>query len=450
VSGSFFKSHLGRLRTLSPSDSLETILSHLSQRVLDVIPDVHYTGRLARLLDTFLAWEIQPLCLTPMAYQWCSAISENIERFGRDGIDPGGLPPSHGGGVSLHLPRQGDSNPYAALLFTTLAIGFRQIDLNCISSDIRLTHTRYHEMMFESAFASEDDDVIADVVSVWVVDPLVTPSGSCTRRLVKLTERERPFSPRLRRMIVCAIQGHWPMELEAAGLELVLLLNRLEVDVEDVGDTVSRLYWVSLLAGVLRSSVGWEHLSSRYWLLLGKLVSMGARPPPRSHGSDMEIMRSLEDAEDWEKLEVWLLTVWGSWYTGDAVPMEDVERATIKLFLQQPTSVPRFEDLCSNTPATYPSLFHLYGDKFRWICDKTQAEQLCSEPPPVSLYSVHNFFPGDRIRLPRSPRRKTQFPERSSGHNRTPGWEAGAEIRCAVLKHPLGNEIHGGMTGLTR
>ena len=364
---------------------------------MDVIPDVHYAGRLARLLDTFLGWESRPLCLTPMAYQWCSAISENVERFERDRIDPGSTPPSNDGGVGLNLPGRADHNPYTALFFTALAVGFRQIDLNCISSGIHLTHTRYHDMMFKNAFATEDDDVIADVVSVWVVDPLVTPSGSCTRHLVKLTERERPFSQRLRRMIVLAIQGHWPMELEAAGLELILLLNHLEVDVEDVDDIVGKLYWVSLLAGVLRSPAGRECLSPRYWLLLGKLISMGARLPQRSHGLDMEIMRSLEDAEDWEKLEAWLLTVWGSWYTDDAVPMEDVERATIKLFLQRPTSIPGFEDLCANTPATYPSLFRLYGDQFRRICDKTQAEQLCSEPPPISLYSILNFSPDDRI-----------------------------------------------------
>ena len=384
MSGGFIQPRLGRLKILFPSDSLGAILSHLSRRILDVIPDVHYTGRLTRLLDTFLAWENRPPCLTPMVYQWCSAISENIKRFKQDGIGPRSPQTSPDGSMGLHLPRQGDSNPYVALLFPALAVAFRQIDPNHISSDIRLTHTRYHEMMFENTFASDDDGVIADVVSIWVVDPLVTPSGPCTLHLIKLTERGRPFSPRLRRMIVCALQGRWPIELEAAGVELVLLLNHLEVDVEDMDDMVSKLYWVSLLAGMLRSLEGQKHLSSHYWLFLGKLISMGARPPPQSHDLDMKIMKSLEDVEDWEKLEAWLLAVWGSWYTGGTVPMEDVEQATIKLFLQQPTSVPRFKDLCADTPPAYPSLFHLHGDKLQWICDKMQAEQLCLELPPIS------------------------------------------------------------------
>jgi len=392
VSGGSIQLRLGRFVILFPSDSLGAILSRLSQRILDIIPDACYTGRLARLLDTFLVWENRPPCLTPMAYQWYSAIFENIGGFKQDVIGPGSPPTSHDG---LHLPGRGDSKPYATLLFPALAVGFRQIDTNCISSGIRLTHTHYHEMMLENAFASDDDDVIADIVSVWAVDPLVTPSGSCVRNLIKLTERERPFSPRLRQMIVCAIQGRWPMELEAAGVELVLLLNHLEVDVEDMDDTVSKLYWVSLLAGVLRSPEGQEHLSSRYWLFLGKLISMGARPPPQSHELDMKIMKGLEDAEDWEKLEAWLLTVWGSWYTGGTVPMEDVERATIKLFLQQPTSVPRFKDLCANTPPAYPSLFCLHGDQFQQICDKMQAEQLCLESTPVSPWLCPEFLPGN-------------------------------------------------------
>ena len=321
--------------------------------------------------------------LTPMAHQWCSVISENIRRFERGGVASESPPRSHYGGVELCSTRRGDvNNPYVSLLPTALAVGFRQIGLDHISSKIPPTHTTHHEPMFDNVFASEDDDVVADAVSVWVVDPLVTPSGSCARRLAKLAERGRPFSPRLRGTIVQATQRCWLVELEAAGLELVLLLNHLKVDVDDVDDMVSKLYWVTLLTGILRSLVGREHLSSHYWLLLGNLVSMGARVPPSSPGLDMEIMRSLEDTEDWEKLEMWLLTVWGSWYTGGTVPMQDVERATLTLFFQRLTAIQRFENLHEKkTPATYAHLFRLYGDQFRRICDRARAEQPDSEPP---------------------------------------------------------------------
>lgn len=366
-----------------------SILTHLSQRVLEVIPDIRYTGRLGRLLDTLLTWENRPVCLTPIAYQWCSAISESIGRSEQDGSNPGKPPRSHYDVVGPRpSPRDGPNpcaDPYRGLLFMALAVGFRQIGPNHISSDIHLTHTRHHESMLDNVFTSEDDDVVADVVSVWIVDPLVTPSGSCTRRLRKLTERTQPFSPRLRRTIVHAIQSHWLVELEADGLEFVLLLNHLEVDVGDVDDVdgaAGKLCWVSLLAGVLRSPAGREHLSSHYWLLLGNLVSMGARLPPSSPGPDIEIMRSLEDTEDWGKLETWLLTIWGSSYTGEAVPMQDVERATFRLFRQRAAAIQRFEDLCGKrTPNIYAHLFRLCGDQFRHICDHARAEQRCPDSP---------------------------------------------------------------------
>lgn len=297
------------------------------------------------------------MSLTPLAYQWCSAISENTRKFERGGIAP------------------------LRLLYTALAVAFRQIGPDHLS-DTRLTHTRHHELMFDNAFASEDDDVIADVVSAWIVDPLITPFGSCTQRLVKFVGRDRPLSQRLRRVIVHSVQRHWPGELNAAGSEFVVLLNHLEVNVEDMDDTVGKLYWVSLLAGVLGSQEGQDRLSCHYWRLLGNLISMGARLPQRVPGSDMDITKSLEDTEEWEKLEMWLLTMWGSWYTRDAIPMQDVERTTLKLFSQRPTALPKFEDLHAQTPATYASLFRLYGDQFKRICDDTRAGRPSLESTP--------------------------------------------------------------------
>ena len=318
-----------------------------------------------------------------MAYQWCSAISENIGRLERNETPSESPSRLRYGGVESRPLRRGDHpSPYITLLFMAFAVGFRQVDPNYISTDIYLVHTRHHESMLDHVFKSEDDDAIADVVSAWVVDPLVSPSGSCARRLIELAERGRPFSPRLRQVIVYAIRGRWPIELKVAGLELVLLLNHLEVSVEDVDDIASKLYWVTLLVGVLRSPVGRESLSSHYWISLGNLISTGARVPTGSPGLDMETMRSLEETEDWEKLEIWLLVVWGSRYTDGAVPMEDVERTTLKLFLQRPIAIQRFKDLYEKeTPATYAHLFRLHGDQFRRIRDRARAERLRSESP---------------------------------------------------------------------
>jgi len=57
-------------------------------------------------------------------------------------------------------------------------------------------------------------------------------------------------------------------------------------------------------------------------------------------------MRSLGDAEDWEKLEVWMLFVWRSTTPGPEVQLEDIGQMTLKLFQRRPSAIPKFEDLC--------------------------------------------------------------------------------------------------------
>jgi hypothetical protein len=96
--------------------------------------------------------------------------------------------------------------------------------------------------------------------------------------------------------------------LEVSGLETIRLLNRLNVDANDM---VDKRVWARLLAGVICLPAGLESLSPHYWCLLDKL-SLGTYfcGTPGLRGA--EVMRSLEEAEDWEKLEVWMAVVWQS------------------------------------------------------------------------------------------------------------------------------------------
>jgi hypothetical protein len=64
------------------SDSLETILTHLSTRVMDVIASGNGPQHLNLLLEFLAAWEKRPVYLTPMVYQWCSAIHETVGILG--------------------------------------------------------------------------------------------------------------------------------------------------------------------------------------------------------------------------------------------------------------------------------------------------------------------------------------------------------------------------------
>ena len=61
----------------------------------------------------------------------------------------------------------------------------------------------------------------------------------------------------------------------------------------------------------------------------------------------MEVMGSLEEAEDWEKLETWMEIVWRCRQTESTKDesMEDVERVTLKSLSRRLSALPSFEDM---------------------------------------------------------------------------------------------------------
>ena len=99
----------------------------------------------------------------------------------------------------------------------------------------------------------------------------------------------------------------------------------------------------------------------------------------------MEVMKSLEEAEDWEKLEVWLEAVWRSLTSGMPTPklMEGVKQVTLKLSLRQPSALQRFKNLCGGR-----ALWKECRDKLQGVCNQALAEQLPSEPPLSPYVSV--------------------------------------------------------------
>ena len=233
--------------------------------------------------------------------------------------------------------------------------------------------------MFEAAFSSGDDKTVANAVCVWIVCGDRTPLGSCVRYLVKHVEKGAPISPRLRQVSIHAIEHTWHSELEVSGPEAVFLLNRLNVDADDM---VERDEWVQLLVSAICLPPGPESLSSHYWCLLDKLplaadflVAAGSRK--------MEVLRSLEEAEDWEKLEVWMVVVWQalSSYNTSSSMMEDIEQATLKLLSQRPSAFPRFKDLC-----LYGFLLHMHKGRLRGVCDQAQAGQSSPESSPPYVF----------------------------------------------------------------
>jgi len=379
---------------LHPSDSLEAILSHLSITVMNGIADGSCLHHLNYLLEFLAAWEKRPAYLTPMAYQWCSAISEAARRFVPDEIPTSlpdqlrvilqyqwrlrpqdGLPntaesgfsqvgshrdPVHLDGTSLHShrhPQRLTPPMYAHLLFITLDIGFRRVTPSRDQSVLHLDHTSHHEWVFETAFSSDDDDVIADAM--------------CARYLAKRVEWDIPFSPRLQLASIHTIERIWRDELRVSGLDTVRWLNHLNIDADDVMDGKG---WARVLVGVIRSPTGLESLSSHHWHLLDKLVASKHFLTLESH--DMEVMGSLEKAEDWEKLEVWMVAMWSGVPTYE--PIEGLEEVTFKLLSRRPSVFPRLEDLCKALTCS-DSDCQAHKDKLQQICDQVGAGQLPSE-----------------------------------------------------------------------
>jgi hypothetical protein len=223
--------------------------------------------------------------------------------------------------------------------------------------------------MFEAAFSTHDDETLADAACAWIAHGAQKPPGSFSRHLTRRLESDAPFSPRLRWMVVREIERNWHGELEAAGLETIRLLNGLEAGIDDVVDEDA---WGSLLVSAICLPSCPEGLSTHNWHVLDGLVSSkwDDRPLPLRN---VEVMRSLEEARDWEKLDVWMRVIWKSRRSPTSAPMEDVERVTLELLSQRPYALQRFEELYEQGLS-----LPLDREALRRICD----EALAKRPPP--------------------------------------------------------------------
>ena len=392
---------------------------------MNVIDDGICLEHLDFLLEFLAAWEKRPVYLTPMAYRWCSTISDAAGRLGV-GEPPVSKPPEQQLQsfphqlrlrISLRLRLRSQDlarlrglseiaeggfsvvgsgcNPvcidntsdhthtcpldlipfhYARLLPVILEIGFRLAGPGHGGSALRTFH---REWTFKGAFTNWDDESIADAATVWIIGGGKTPPGSFVRYFAKRMEKNTPFSPRLRQVAMRVIECFWRSELEASELEIVRLLNRLEVDVDD---TMKKRPWVELLVSVIRLPAGPESLPSHYWRLLVNLAQ-AMRCVVHFTPRDVEVMRLLEEAGDWERLEDWTVVVW--LLSPQDNLMEDVKQVILKLLLQRPSALARFENLC-RTDELYP----WDKVKLRQICDQARAEQPPSESSPPLYVSV--------------------------------------------------------------
>ena len=310
------------LTLLFASNHLEKILSRVSQAFISAIRTSrpHFIFLSLALSDLSMLDE-HPVCLITMTYEWCSLICENYQSLV-------------------------DGN---FLIRYSLQIGFRHLDPQDDKITAELIHTEHHQKLVGIVFGEGrywHDEGIADLLQAWTSrsDPHepYTLLKTCARHLVGL----RSPSIRLRSLVIRAIEPIGYQEFEQVGVgKFLRFLDELRVGVGDMKSSsrftrpnryrVSR--WARILLATIHSPEG-IHLSQPYWEFLTELTIFGRWLPE----SRPQIMTSLEDAREWEKLECWVDIVWMLW-PSEPSGTEELERVTLSLFRQRPSAIPRLE-----------------------------------------------------------------------------------------------------------
>ena len=344
---------------------------------MDAIADGNYSKVLNHLFDFLAAWDSgRPVCLTSMAYSWCSAISEVSRRPGGafiiDNLDP-----------YLQDPN----------FFAPLKVAFRLVGpANNWGKGTHTIHTPHHDRVLKDAFSSDDDEVIADAACAWIVcNP--RPTGSCAHSFTNRVGTPRSFPPRLRQVAIRVIGEVGLTELIGSGEEVVRLLNRLDTC---AGDLHHRGRWLKLLFNVIRSTTD-ETLSSHYWCLLDELASAefslsgsevrDVETTRLLEGAEdweeLEVMRSPKGAKDWEKLEVWMVIVWRILPEPMPGSMGDIGSVTLELLLSRPSALQRFEKLLAD------ALPRKTKAQLGEVLDQARVGRLASEAQHPPYVSVH-------------------------------------------------------------
>jgi len=297
---------------------MEPILYQLSKAVLSAIDGTDTQRKfIPHVLRDLTMLEIRPWCLTVVAYEWCSVICRN----------------------------RGNLRDWESLLLVSLEIGFRHLDVRNPYIGTRLTHTEHHRELVGIVFNSQKSEAIADLLNAWTMgyslDPVNTSLGICAEDLISLHNLV-PFSSRLRRLVIRSIELVGYKGFEEAGIERFIgLLNHLHVA---VGDMDRGYVWARLLLATLESFEGARYLSYQYWELLVELAILESLRLVGEAVYCPWIMTSLVEAQEWNKLECWMGTVWILWPPGAGGMTEpEFDRSMLLLFRQRPGAAQRIE-----------------------------------------------------------------------------------------------------------
>ena len=295
---------------------MERILRQLSKAIRSTITGSEYQSRfIPHVLRDLVDLETRPMCLTEIAYDWCSVVYKNRQRLW----------------------------DWEGLLLTCLQIGFRHFVPQDRHTVLALTYTEHHLGMVDIVFESQNDDTIADLLYSWTVDSsLHIVPDAYAERLVCL-QNLVPFSSRLRRLVIRSVELLGCRGFKGVGMErFVGLLNHLHVAVEDMDDGCD---WANLLLDTIKSFEGTQLLSHWYWELLVELALSPSAALRYTTPYNQETTTFLAEAQEWNKLECWMGTVWISWppesYNG--ITEEDLGSSILLLFRQRPGAFQKLE-----------------------------------------------------------------------------------------------------------
>ena len=299
-------------------DRFDQILSQFSQAVMQAIKTSHpLCSPLRELLEWLCNSKTQSRQLTEIAYNWCSAICENYSTL-RGAKD---------------------------LLLLSLEAGFRCIDPTKRWLEARLIHTDHHQKMANIVFSNGDVEAIADLLCAWTSQSNSHNPPQQLRihaeHLIDLYH-QYPSSPRLRLHIISAVEFIGYRWFEEVGVErFIRFLNDLKVGFKDVDNMIK---WARLLLDTIQSSEATQCLSLPSWELLAELAvywsdELGA------YTYSPQVMISLQDAREWDKLNCWVSIVWMVWPPeGGKTTEEDLEHVMLLLLHQQPGALQKLEE----------------------------------------------------------------------------------------------------------
>ena len=288
----------------------------------------------------------------------------------------GGSDPTHSQ-VQHALPQY----LYEYLLSIILEVGFRRAEIGARFGGIDPNDTPHHKRIFETAFSSRDDKVVADAVRMLIRSCGHKPLGSFARHFTKRLERDTPLSEGLRRLIIHVVERIWHIRPRESGPETVRLLNCLDADLDGLSEDDR----VGGLTHVMSGPGGLE-LSPRYWRLLDGVVE--GKTSLWLESSDWDITRALWEVGDWEKLEVWMLFVWKllRWCSTPEL-MEEIQQVTLELLSQRPSALQKFENICREESSDGEEESNKNPKRvLRDICKQAWAENPPSEDSPGLPY----------------------------------------------------------------